>query len=459
MKRQSLYIIALSVLALAGCQKNELQDALSGDSILRFAPSVAFTEDTDVDQSSEAKGTLINNNDSPVRQDIPFDKTKSFFVKAWTTGVSTADFDYTKVLSRGTGASQYWITVNASDQDKEYLWKKGENKTFHAYSNLPAAGASISSALVSSKPVQTLSVTALPTASADQTDILMGYYANSEPATSGLVPIKFYHPMTAVIFKQGTITGTDATITGISIEGVYSKGTATMDAVSMAKTDNADKFVWSSCSGSQTVTLSSVTVATDTKQVGDAFILIPQTFAADSKARIKVSLSDGNVLYTLLAGTSWKAGYTKEYTIGLKGDIIEVTVNETFNGTTKSNVSVKNTGNGIAYVRVAVVANWVNDEGQAVQSCDLSSLAFNTTDWTKSGDFYYCKKAIRPGSRTPNLFNAFTAPATKPGESLHVEMAVIAQGVELDYTAGGSYSAKANTAWGITGVLDNAIQE
>lgn len=460
MKRSTLFIIALSSLALVACQKNELQNVSFEDNILRFTPSVVYTEDADGGQSPVTKGELINNNDNPDRQEISFKTDGYFFVKAWTTGAATADFDYTKVLYRNAGDSHYWITVNASDQDKEYLWKKGESKTFYAYANMPLSWASVGSELVSTKPVQTLSVSELPVASADQQDIILGYYANgSTSQSSGLVPIKFYHPMTAVIFKQGAITGTDATITGISIEGVYSKGTATMDAVSMAKTDNADKFVWSDLSGNQTVSLSSTDTDDDSKQIGDAFILIPQEFAADSKARIIVEFSDGSTLYTPLAGKEWKAGYTTTYTIGLERNIIDVSVSETFNGTTKSNVAVRNTGTTNAFVRATVVANWVTSEGMAIQTCDLTGLTFNTTDWTLSNGFYYCKKAIRPGNSTPNLFDTFTAPSSKPDESLHLEMTVIAQGIALDYEAASTYSAKANTAWGITGVLENAIQD
>ena len=321
--------LAAALSVLAGCQKNGCDtEYAGGDSVIRFSPLVAHN-------AAVTKGTLINNNDNGDRSDIAFPTDKNFYATAWTSGAEAPDFGYEKVMYKESSYGNYWITVFQYDneeydihnenQDKEHLWYAGQNKTFYAYANLPASGASVSSALVSSNPVQTLSVTALPATSTAQTDILLGYYTNGTTAkTDGLVPIKFYHPMTAVIFKQGTDFMEGITVSSIEIEGVYASGTATMSAATVA---TADKVAWSDCSGSQTVELSSVTLAAD-KTIGDAFILIPQEFSSTSTARIKVVLSDGSKTLDLYyplnintgtvdspAYTTWKAGCTNIYTI------------------------------------------------------------------------------------------------------------------------------------------------
>ena len=332
--------LAAALSVLAGCQKNGYDaEYAEDDGVIRFIPVVAHN-------AAVTKGTLINNNDNGDRSDIAFPSDKNFHVTAWTNGIVNPDFGYTKVVSRGSGASQYWITVFESGanqgKDREDLWEQGENKTFYAYANLPASGASVSSALVSNKPVQTMAVTALPATSTAQTDILLGYYTNGTTAkTNGLVPIKFYHPMTAVIFKQGTDFMEGITVSSIEIKGVYASGTATMSAATVA---TADKVAWSDCSGSQTVELSSVTLAAD-KTIGDAFILIPQEFSSTSTARIKVVLSDGSKTLDLYyplnintgtvespAYTKWKAGCTNIYTISFNGSEYTIDGPDEYNG-------------------------------------------------------------------------------------------------------------------------------
>lgn len=75
-------------------------------------------------------------------------------------------------------------------------------------------------------------------------------------------------------------------------------------------------------------------------------------------------------------------------------------------------VTVKNTGDNPAYIRVAVsqivtLANGqISGEGNAHIKCD-----FNTTDWTYKDGYYYYNEALAAGAETEPLFTtvAFSA--------------------------------------------------
>lgn len=83
-------------------------------------------------------------------------------------------------------------------------------------------------------------------------------------------------------------------------------------------------------------------------------------------------------------------------------------VNEEFNedNTVKTKAVVKNTGNVPAYIRVAVVANTIDEQGNITGMKTLPDNRLNETDWTKSGGFYYYKGVVQPGDVTANLLNA-----------------------------------------------------
>lgn len=75
--------------------------------------------------------------------------------------------------------------------------------------------------------------------------------------------------------------------------------------------------------------------------------------------------------------------------------------------TVKTKAVVKNTGNVPAYIRVAVVANTVDEDGNITGMADLSQVDWlNTAKWTKSGNFYYYNDVVQPGDVTANLLNA-----------------------------------------------------
>lgn len=96
---------------------------------------------------------------------------------------------------------------------------------------------------------------------------------------------------------------------------------------------------------------------------------------------------------------------------------VPITINETFNGTTKSGVSVTNNGNIDAYIRVAIVANAVDENGNIIAGT-APTFTVNETKWQKLDDgYYYYKGVVAPygteGSTTAPLF---TGDVTVNGE-------------------------------------------
>ena len=105
---------------------------------------------------------------------------------------------------------------------------------------------------------------------------------------------------------------------------------------------------------------------------------------------------------------------------------------ETMNGTTKSDVSIKNTGNVSAYIRAAIVITWKNADGKVLAEVPQESvdytLSINTSGWKKQGDYYYCTMVGSPNTQTSVLINSCTVIKAKEGYSLCVD--VLAQAIQ-----------------------------
>ena len=88
---------------------------------------------------------------------------------------------------------------------------------------------------------------------------------------------------------------------------------------------------------------------------------------------------------------------------------VSCTINEEFDGTTKSNVKIQNTGDIPAYVRARIVVTWKDAKGNVSSTVPVKNtdytIAFNENekDWTQQGDYWYCKTAVDAGEETPVL--------------------------------------------------------
>ena len=319
-----------------------------------------------------------------------------------------------------------------------------------------------------------------------QPDILVGATAalervdlDEEDFTDGkhyVVPLTFYHALCGVRFKAATELATNEqglVINAVTLSGLKSEGACTF-TLGASGDKSADKISWAFASGSandgvytQTFdyTVPTTLDADDATIYGEEegtnakmnFMLIPQSFGTASgvdspDATITITYTYHDVTKTkeiplfhknsssTVTSYAWEAGKLYTYEIQKIAGSVDVEVIESFSSPyqTKSNVNVKNIGLSNAYVRAAVVANWVDDNGVIVAPCEPTFTP--GTNWYKSSDgFYYYKNIIKPGNAPANnLIGSYTAP-TSPVSGAHLEMHVVGQGIDASTTLSSIY--------------------
>ncbi len=116
---------------------------------------------------------------------------------------------------------------------------------------------------------------------------------------------------------------------------------------------------------------------------------------------------------------------------------VEATIAETFDGNTKSNVTVKNNGNVPALMRAKVVVNWVETvtvDGEtqynviANPAGHTASISYNTTNWQLLSDgYYYYKGYVAAGASTEALITEAKATA---GTTYQLQVEVLAEAIQ-----------------------------
>ena len=146
-----------------------------------------------------------------------------------------------------------------------------------------------------------------------------------------------------------------------------------------------------------------------------------------------VSLAVGGTL-------AWLNATSEPVTNNMTPGSVPITINETFDGATKSGVTIQNTGNIDAYIRVAIVANSVDADGNVTVG---AAPAFTVTDeWTQIGNYYYYNGTVAPGKNTTELF---TGSVTVTGGEINI----LAESIQvLGGTTGDGKAAQ--DAWGVS---------
>ena len=123
-------------------------------------------------------------------------------------------------------------------------------------------------------------------------------------------------------------------------------------------------------------------------------------------------------------------------------------VKEDFNGSTKKNVQITNTGNTDAYIRATYVVNWLDSTGSIVASVP-EGYSYTLTEnpdrkWTEGTDgYFYYLTPVAPDESTPG--SLLTCKVTSPKNPEY------RLSVEILATAIQSTPANAVTeAWGVT---------
>lgn len=73
---------------------------------------------------------------------------------------------------------------------------------------------------------------------------------------------------------------------------------------------------------------------------------------------------------------------------------VDNTVEESYDGTIKSSITVKNTGDTAVYVRVKLISYRINDDGEAIGGAAVIPEFTLGEDWIKMGECYYYTKPL-----------------------------------------------------------------
>ena len=122
---------------------------------------------------------------------------------------------------------------------------------------------------------------------------------------------------------------------------------------------------------------------------------------------------------------------------------VSCAINENFTGTTKSAVSVTNTGNTPAYIRAACIVNWVDAQGNIAANVPADytySLFIPGDGWTEGKDgYYYYNGVVDPNATTTGSLLTCTSHPADGEYKLSVK--VIASAVQA------TPSTAVNEAW------------
>ena len=281
--------------------------------------------------------------------------------------------------------------------------------------------------------------------------------------------IHFTHALTGVRFIRGDIE--DCTIQNIKMIGFYDSGSA----VAIIENGSISGYTWSTegasikdytqsfnnfidntipyQDNSAQITGGSLDPTSDQSYT---FMMIPQLLADGAAIEITIKERIHPIRVELTeAGTDpkiqdWRTYAGKMITISLNssfdGEHLDIEIEDTYEANVKYNPIITNTAEvGVdAYIRVAIVANWVKESGMIIYPYAVGDLSndshftgFDASKWVYDGGFYYYKYRLPIGDSV-KLFEKFTAPV--PGDSDypstipdidHMVMSLVVQGIDF----------------------------
>ena len=149
------------------------------------------------------------------------------------------------------------------------------------------------------------------------------------------------------------------------------------------------------------------------------------------------------LIFALAAGTTFAllkastAPVENTFTAAKSGtDIVEE-----LDGNQKKSIIVKNTGTAVSYVRVKLVMNWVDENGNV--SAEPVNITPSITDnWFLKDGIYYYKMPVAAKGETHNLLQTPITQGTAP-EGYHLEVTVLAESIQA------APSTAVTESWGV----------
>jgi len=123
-------------------------------------------------------------------------------------------------------------------------------------------------------------------------------------------------------------------------------------------------------------------------------------------------------------------------------------VEESFNGTAKSDVKIKNTSDIPVYIRASIIVTWKDSSGNVYGQLPVAGKDYTIsygTGWTRQGDYWYCNSEVAVGANTPELISSCTEVAGKaPKENYRLSVEIIAEAIQSQP------DRAVQQAWGVT---------
>ena len=147
------------------------------------------------------------------------------------------------------------------------------------------------------------------------------------------------------------------------------------------------------------------------------------------KAALILSLC---LIFALAVGTTFallKAN-TAPVTNTFKAATSEIKIEEKTDNGIKSEICVKNEGTATSYVRVKLVCNWVDKDGN-VSATPVPAPTITNNDWFVKDGIYYYKMPVALNDLTSNLLdgNPIKQPEDAP-DGYHLEVTVLAESIQ-----------------------------
>ena len=287
----------------------DVQDAPDGEMPTRATSTETYlTRSIDFNEAGTSDMCLEETTVPGVNPVKPTPKTRAwlkstidgnFGTLACKNGSATPDFFYNKEVNKDGKMLQPEVWTSAASTLKFYAvypYMDGTNAKQKLVQ--PTAGSMPYIAFEASTDIA--SQTDLMTA---ETDVLNYTPTGGAPH---VVPLKFYHALTAIRFGIGRNLSWNKTIKSIEFQGVYKNAQYNLAAKTWSNHGSTENFKLDNINASTSGTLNSVIV-----KDGNTFLMVPQTVPAGAK--IVITFSDNTHITANIGGKEWKAGTTKTY--------------------------------------------------------------------------------------------------------------------------------------------------
>lgn len=147
------------------------------------------------------------------------------------------------------------------------------------------------------------------------------------------------------------------------------------------------------------------------------------------KAALILSLC---LIFALAVGTTVAllVAHTNAVTNTFTAAKSKITIEEKTDNGIKSEIYVKNEGTATSYIRVKLVCNWVDKDGN-VSATPVPAPTITNSDWFVKDGIYYYKMPVALNDQTSNLLdgNPIEQPEGAP-DGYHLEVTVLAESIQ-----------------------------